>query len=629
MVAMHQLVLDCLKAMDQINRMEQVRKDLLSENIRSVAGGEEFTDVTLVCKDGLQVQAHASLLAALSKKMGELFATCITTFPAMVVFIPDMEKEVVEKLLSLYSNKWEVVEVDHSLRQAAELLGLPLPVMARKHQEANVSCQPQTKKQLSDSKAAKPTMPSMLVRVKREVIEKNDGDLPHESDSENSDFESEEEVESALEDDKISEPSLDCGQCGTTFEEKDELRIHIGEVHMEEQLLTELFLTFPGGALSLTCVGCGEECSSDYEKREHILLSHPWPSLRAEVDETLAKISEDTKGIENTENPVIEDNLKMDVSDHIESIQENENQVGENEIECDVCGTTFENRDEARIHIGEVHLEDELQCELFKVFPGEVLKCKECGAECGSEYEKKEHILLQHPWPMLKALADEKESQHVEKDYGERHIEENIDDGAELDMEKEEIVEEKLLAETSEKENLKNGEEKDWKNGKWYNGFNFSCNFCENRFSERSSSNRHLFKVHDIKRDQIEHVSDQGKKYSCKICRFKLDHNLSSIRNHIRRHKLNITEYEKKYETINQETNHPDDSLDLLGEILDETLNELCAPEETSAKFPKESRKRKSSGDLQQNSKHLKPSTSENKELESQIEFSDSSDEED
>ena len=122
MVAMPQFVVDRLKDMDQINRMEQVRKDLLSENIRSVAGGEEFTDVTLVCKDGLQVQAHASLLAALSKKMGELFASCITTFPAMVVFIPDMKKEVVEKLLSLYSNKWEEVEVDHSLRQSVKLL---------------------------------------------------------------------------------------------------------------------------------------------------------------------------------------------------------------------------------------------------------------------------------------------------------------------------------------------------------------------------------------------------------------------------------------------------------------------------------------------------------------------------
>ena len=34
----------------------------------------------------------------------------------------DMKKEVVEMMLSLYSNKWEEVEVDHSLRHAAKLL---------------------------------------------------------------------------------------------------------------------------------------------------------------------------------------------------------------------------------------------------------------------------------------------------------------------------------------------------------------------------------------------------------------------------------------------------------------------------------------------------------------------------
>ena len=64
-------------------------------------------------------------------------------------------------------------------------------------------------------------------------------------------------------------PSLNCFLCGTTFEDKDELKIHIGAVHMEEQLLTELFITFTaGGALSAICVGCGEECRSDYEKKE-------------------------------------------------------------------------------------------------------------------------------------------------------------------------------------------------------------------------------------------------------------------------------------------------------------------------------------------------------------------------
>merc|ERR1719222_445848 len=234
---------------------------------------------------------------------------------------------------------------------------------------------------------------------------------------------------------------------------------------------------------------------------------------------------------------------------------------------------------------------------------------------------------------MLKALADEKEGQSVEKGESGREIEKTSDDSTELGEEKEES-EEKLKVETSENENQKNGDEKDSKNGKWYNGFNYSCNFCEKSFSERSSSNRHLNTVHNMKRDQNKHITDAGKKYSCKICHSKLDHSLHAIRQHIRRHKLEISEYEEKYEQTNQENNHPDDGQNLLGEVLDETLNELCEPKET---FPKESRKRKSSVHLQQNSKHLKPSTgqklkastSENKELESQIEFSDSSDDED
>ena len=68
---------------------------------------------------------------------------------------------------------------------------------------------------------------------------------------------------------------------------------------MSGQLLTELVITFPaGGALSAICVGCGEKCSSDYEKKEHILLSHPWSFLRAEVEESIVKFGTE---IENSE----------------------------------------------------------------------------------------------------------------------------------------------------------------------------------------------------------------------------------------------------------------------------------------------------------------------------------------
>ena len=106
----------------------------------------------------------------------------------------------------------------------------------------------------------------------------------------------------------------------------------------------KLVITFPaGGAFSAICVVCREECRSDYEKKEHILLSHPWSFLRAQVEETIAKFGTE---IENSENPKITDNLKMALADHIESIPENKNEVDDNEIKSAICGTTFENSNE-------------------------------------------------------------------------------------------------------------------------------------------------------------------------------------------------------------------------------------------------------------------------------------------
>ena len=122
--------------------------------------------------------------------------------------------------------------------------------------------------------------------------------VPDKNSDVSSDFDSEENIESAKGQAR-DERSLDCLLCGTTVVGKDKLKIHIGAVHMEEQLLTKLVITFPaGGAFSAICVECGEKCSSDYEKKEHILLSHPWSFLRAEVEESIVKFGTE---IENSE----------------------------------------------------------------------------------------------------------------------------------------------------------------------------------------------------------------------------------------------------------------------------------------------------------------------------------------
>ena len=136
-------------------------------------------------------------------------------------------------------------------------------------------------------------------------------------------------------------------------------------------------------------------------------------------------------------------------------------------------------------------------------------------------------------------------------------------------------------------------------------------------------------------------MKEAGIKYSCKICYKRIEHSRPAIKVHLRNnHNTEIEEYENKYVLpskeveVNQSENPKEK--DLLGEVLNETLNELCEPEEDLA--AKETKKRKLSGNFQKNSKHLKLLENivkntgykmKNTEIESQIEFSDSSDDED
>ena len=48
----------------------------------------------------------------------------------------------------------------------------------------------------------------------------------------------------------------------------------------------------------------------------------------------------------------------------------------------------------------------DLQEEQVKLFHGGKNKCEECEAEVTGEYVQKEHIMLQHPWPVLKATVE-------------------------------------------------------------------------------------------------------------------------------------------------------------------------------------------------------------------------------
>jgi len=102
-------------------------------------------------------------------------------------------------------------------------------------------------------------------------------------------------------------------------------------------------------------------------------------------------------------------NSTIDESDLAEE-SENNHPLTSLAPKCPDCGMDFgdeDTKEELLIHIGEIHSEVELLAEFIKVFPGGSNKCGECGLEVNGEYVQKEHIMLQHPWPMLKATVEE------------------------------------------------------------------------------------------------------------------------------------------------------------------------------------------------------------------------------
>ena len=391
---------------------------------------------------------------------------------------------------------------------------------------------------------------------------------------------------------------------------------------MEDQLLTELFLTFPGGDLSLTCVGCGQECGSDYVKKEHILLSHPWPSLKAEVDETLSECERTEAG-----NVASMEGLKMDFVEQIERTQENqEKDINEDvvgEIECQLCGTTLGDSESARIHIGEVHLEVELNSELLRIFPEGRSSCKECDEETKSEYQKKEHILIEHPWSQLKALMINRNGDNENTDLKEHDDAKSVHEASEEENTK---MSKADKGTDDLKENVNVSEKHEVE--KWYSVVNYSCNYCEKIFAEMQSAKRHINVVHniDLSKGYAKHLYDARKRYSCKICKKQCEHSRRAITRHLTSHNMRFEEYERKYEKNHQAVNKPAaDPKDVLDEVLDDTLNELCEPEK---ELRDDTRKRKPSGGSQNASKHRK-TTFEKAKIENRIEFSDSSDDED
>ena len=160
-----------------------------------------------------------------------------------------------------------------------------------------------------------------------------------------------------------------------------------------------------------------------------------------------------------------------------EEKDENKQKDEEEKIDCDICGTSFTESEDAMIHIGEVHLEDDLTEEFLKNFPDEIFNCKECGKECGSEYEKKEHILLNHPWDKLKSwLKSSVDGFIIEDDEKEKEKE-----LSEEDKQVETIM--KTMTVPTASQNI-------WKCSYW------KCNYSTTTNSKKSDSNKFIMQLH-------------------------------------------------------------------------------------------------------------------------------------
>ena len=132
-----------------------------------------------------------------------------------------------------------------------------------------------------------------------------------------------------------------CPTCFTEFP-TDELVIHIGEIHMEKDLADQLIEIFPDSLEGSICDKCGEvfdESEYEYEKKEHILLKHPWVGLTELI----------SKSNNSAELPVREDD---DVVEIVIDHKENYNQDG---FFCPFCKTSFESADIIGEHVNSQH----------------------------------------------------------------------------------------------------------------------------------------------------------------------------------------------------------------------------------------------------------------------------------
>ena len=170
-----------------------------------------------------------------------------------------------------------------------------------------------------------------------------------------------------------------CAGCGMHFEERFSLKVHIGEGHMEEEeLAVQLLKAFPEG--TSTCALC-QMCGSVYQRKEHVMLEHPWTALEELVAATVSRTVQQTETHENLlaskegelfNKDLVNYQLQCQVCEAVcptlSQLQQHctyhfacdiqtkfSNLIGESGKECLVCGFTAKSRSQVVTHLGCKH----------------------------------------------------------------------------------------------------------------------------------------------------------------------------------------------------------------------------------------------------------------------------------
>ena len=140
-----------------------------------------------------------------------------------------------------------------------------------------------------------------------------------------------------------------CPKCSTEVLTEEMMSIHIGEIHMEQELADQLIKVFPDSLEGSICDKCDEIFGdSEYEKKEHILLRHPWVGLTELI----------SRSKNSAELPAKEDNEVVIVLDHTETKGEEEKEEEEdNEVGfiCPFCEKVFKSGEAVEKHVKSQH----------------------------------------------------------------------------------------------------------------------------------------------------------------------------------------------------------------------------------------------------------------------------------